>query len=89
MRTTVDIPDALGKQVKIRAAQLGSPLKVFITRALEREVAAGLTAYHPKPKRALPVIKSRAPGSLKITPEEISAVLVREEAAAYAADVRR
>lgn len=37
----------------------------------------------------LPVLKSRRPGALRISPDEISELLLREEAAAYAADVRR
>jgi hypothetical protein len=87
MRTTVDIPEALGRQVKIRAAQEGRSLKTLITQALERELAAAAPAVPPVTPR-LPVIRSSRPGSLKITPEEISELLVREEAAAYAADVR-
>lgn len=88
MRTTVDIPDTLGHLVKIKAAQTGQPLKAFITRALERELASEpLAATRPR-KPSLPVIKSRVPGSLKLTPDEISALLVREEVAAYAAALR-
>ncbi len=88
MRTTVDIPDALGRQVKIRAAQEGQPLKVFIARALERELTAPATTQYPRAVPYLPVIKSSKPGSLKITPQEISELLVNEEIAAYAAAVR-
>ena len=88
MRTTVDIPDTLGKRMKIRAAQEGQPLKAFITRALERELAAPAAMHPAYVISPLPVIKSNRPGSLKITPEEISDLLVREEIAAYAADVR-
>ena len=89
MRTTIDIPDLLGRQVKIRAAQTGQPLKRFITRALERELAGGAPCERLRARVSLPVIRSRAPGALKITPEEVSAWLVREEVAAYGSDVRR
>ena len=85
MRTTVDIPDALGRRVKVRTAQTGQPLKAFFARALERELAAeSLAVVHPH-RRHLPVIKSRTPGSLKLTPDEISALLVQEELASHAA----
>ncbi len=88
MRTTIDIPEALGRQVKIRAAQEGRSLKTLITQALERELAAAAAPAVPSVTPRLPVIRSSRPGSLKITPEEISELLVREETAAYAADVR-
>jgi hypothetical protein len=88
MRTTIDIPDALGRQVKMRAAQEGRSLKTLITQAIERELGANAARTVPAATPSLPVIRSSRPGSLKITPAEISELLVREEAAAYAADVR-
>ena len=88
MRTTIDIPDALGRRVKIRAAQEGRSLKTLITQALERELVAAAAPAASTAAPALPVIRSKKPGSLRITPDEISDLLVREEAAAYAADVR-
>ena len=88
MRTTIDIPDALGRRVKIRAAQEGRSLKALVTQALERELVAAVTPKVPAAAPALPVLTSRRPGALRITPAEISELLVREEAAAYAADVR-
>ena len=89
MRTTIDIPDALGRQAKSRAALAGQSLKCFITQALERQLAAGVLTGPERTNGALPVIRSRKPGSLRMTPDEIGALLVREEAEAYAADVRR
>lgn len=88
MRTTIDIPDTLGRRVKIRAAQEGRSLKTLIIQALERELAAAAAPTAPGAAPALPVIKSGRPGSLRITPAEISELLVREEAATYASDVR-
>lgn len=39
MRTTIDIPDSLFREVKATAARKGMLLKQFITAALIREVA--------------------------------------------------
>jgi len=89
MRTTVDIPDTLGRQVKSRAALSGQSLKHFIIHALECQLAAGVSNSLVRTDRALPVIRSRKPGSLKLTPDEVSALLVREEAAAYGTALRR
>jgi hypothetical protein len=40
MRTTLDIPDAVFKQAKLKAVHEGVPLKDIVTRALERDLAA-------------------------------------------------
>ena len=39
MRTTLEIPDAVFKKAKLKAVHEGVPLKVVVTRALEREVS--------------------------------------------------
>ncbi len=38
MRTTVELPDQLFRQVKSKAAREGVPLKALFTRAIEREM---------------------------------------------------
>ncbi|MBV9401138.1 MAG: hypothetical protein JO062_24385 [Bryobacterales bacterium] len=59
MRTTIDLPDALFRKTKARAALQGTTIKALIVRALERE-ASDQTTSKPKRKQetALPVIKS-------------------------------
>lgn len=89
MRTTIDIPDALGRQAKSRASLAGVSFKRFVREALERQLAAGLACEPAATDRSLPIIRSRKPGGLVLSPDEISAILVREEAAAYGADLRR
>ena len=89
MRTTIDLPDALGRQVKSRAALVGLSMKSFVAQALERQLAAGRQPDAASANGELPVIRSRKPGSLRLTPDEVSALLVREEAEAYATAVRR
>jgi hypothetical protein len=41
VRTTLDIPATVFKKTKLKAVQEGVPLKVVVTRALEREVGGG------------------------------------------------
>ena len=89
MRTTVEIPDALGRRAKIRAAQEGRPLKAFIIQALERELVSAPGLAVPASVPVLPVLRSQRPGSLRLSPDEVSELLAREEVATYAADVRR
>ena len=50
MKTTVEIPDALFRQAKSRAAAAGQSLKTFITEALEARLAGkpgGAPPYEP------------------------------------------
>jgi len=68
MRTTVDIPNHLYRQLKARAAEDGTSVRVVILHAVE-QVLQG------KPKRGqrvtLPLIRSKHPGTLDIDNERI------------------
>jgi hypothetical protein len=62
MRTTVDIPDALYRELKSKAATEGRSVKDMILRGVEDELQAN-------PKRrgrrvSLPLVRSKRPGSL-------------------------
>jgi hypothetical protein len=64
MRTTVDIPDALYRRLKAKAANEGRPAKALILRGV-REIL--------KPPRrsanrriTLPIVRSRRPGSVEL-----------------------
>lgn len=46
MKTTIDLSDALFRQVKATAAVQGITLKTLITRALERELGINSQASH-------------------------------------------
>ena len=64
MRTTVDIPDAMHRRLKARAADEGKPAKALILRSIEHLLAdqAGAT----KGKLVAPVTRSKRQGSLRI-----------------------
>jgi plasmid stability protein len=64
MRTTVDIPDAMHRRLKARAAGEGKSAKALILRSIEQLLAgqAGAT----KGKLVAPVIRSKRQGSLRI-----------------------
>jgi hypothetical protein len=68
MRTTVDIPDPTYRKLKSKAAAEGSSVKNLILRSVEKELDA------PRSPRApihLPIVKSRRPGSLTLTNEQL------------------
>jgi hypothetical protein len=64
VRTTVDIPNSLYRQLKSRAAQENRSVKELILRGVEAELSA------PKKKRSrkvvFPLVSSKLPGTLDI-----------------------
>ena len=64
MRTTVDIPDAMHRRLKARAAGEGKSAKALILRGIEQLLADRAVAG--KGKLVAPVIRSKRPGSLRI-----------------------
>ena len=63
-------------------------LKYLVTHALEHELE------NRRPKLAagvldLPLIASRKPGTRRLSPDDVSAILIREEQAVYEAAERR
>ena len=70
MRTTVDIPDALYRELKIKAASEKTTIKELLLRGAK--VALEAKPKPAKPRPVQQVIKTgQPPGSLKITNAEI------------------
>jgi plasmid stability protein len=64
MRTTIDIPDAMYRRLKTRAAGEGRSAKALILQGVEHV----LKAKSPAPRRRvrLPIIPSKHPGTMRI-----------------------
>ncbi len=64
MRTTIDIPDAMYRRLKARAAGEGRSAKTLILQGVEQILKS------PRPAVArpvtLPLVKSKRPGSIRI-----------------------
>ena len=72
MRTTVDIPDPLYRELKGKAASEGRSVKELILRGVEQE----LGGRRGKPRRVtLPIVPSKRPGSLKLDNAKIFEVI--------------
>jgi len=69
MRTTVDIPDETYRDLKIKAAQEGTPVRQIVLRGIQRELEGA--AEKPVRKLQLPLIRSSRPGTLHLTNEQI------------------
>jgi plasmid stability protein len=90
MKTTLDLPDGLMKQVKLRAVREGRKLKEMIAELLRKGLAVA-AAKEPRleapmikrdEQTGLPVIqcKRRAPEGQELTPEVIADILLAQEA---------
>jgi hypothetical protein len=68
MRTTVDIPDATYRRLKAKAAEQGCSVKELILRGVKKELKPA-----PRARRRirLPIVRSKEPGALRITNEQI------------------
>jgi plasmid stability protein len=72
VRTTVDIPDPLYRELKIKAAGEGRSVKELVLRAVRSELQPAAT---PVKRRKAPIIKSKRPGTLMLDNEKIFEVI--------------
>jgi len=69
MRTTVDLPDDLIRELKAVAARRGTSLKTVMRAAVEEEIRKAERKAGRRVK--FPLLSSHEPGSLKLTNAEI------------------
>jgi hypothetical protein len=69
MRTTIDIPDDTYRALKIKAAHEGTPVRQIVLRGIHREIAD--PGARPAKRLKKPVLKSHAPGSIRLDNEQI------------------
>jgi hypothetical protein len=73
MRTTIDIPDDAYRELKIKAAREGTPVRQIVLRGINRELSTKEDL--PVRKLKLPLIRSSRPGTLDLTNEQIDDIL--------------
>ncbi len=89
MKTTVDLPDALARELKLRAVSEGRKLKDLIADLLRQGLDAPTAAAHKKAasriyrdkRTGLPVIRCThpaAPGQ-DLTPDRVAQILLDQE----------
>ncbi|MGA8028108.1 MAG: ribbon-helix-helix protein, CopG family [Bryobacteraceae bacterium] len=69
MRTTIDVPDQLFRELKAMAARRGTSLKSVIRIAVEAEIRK--TERKTGRRLKFPLLSSKQPGSRKLTNAEI------------------
>jgi hypothetical protein len=72
VRTTIDIPNSLYRQLKGKAASEGRSVKELVLRAVQLELHAPAKKISP---RKAPVIKSKNPGTLQLDNEKIFEII--------------
>ena len=80
MRTTLDLPDDLFRQAKIRAALEGATLKEMLTRYIESGLREPIRPPgEPNRRSALPVLRKRGSEVIPDLTPELQARLEEEE----------
>jgi len=65
MRTTIDLPEPMLRQLKARAALEGTTLKSLIAELIERGLAQRSAAPSKTPRSKLPTLVPRRPLAIK------------------------
>jgi len=71
MRTTVDIPDDLYHEIRVRAAHERTTIKEMILEGVTARLRAGQTPAKREARRRFPLVRSKKPGSLKLGKEGV------------------
>ncbi len=91
MKTTLDLPDELVREIKLKAVHEGRKLKDAMADLLRAGLAAGAaraeerTARKKRPR--LPLVKCRhgATAATEMTPQRVADILLEQEASWHAA----
>jgi hypothetical protein len=71
MRTTVDFPDPIYRELKVRAASEGTTIREMILEGVALRLRSSGAVPSQENRRRFPVIASRKPGSLKLGEEGV------------------
>ncbi len=71
MRTTVDIPDAVYRRLKASAAEQGCSVKELILRGVENQLETRKRSNRIR----LPIVRSKQPGTLRLTNDRIYEII--------------
>ena len=85
MRTTIDMPPALMRAAKARAAERGESLKDLVNRAVAHEVGIPATPKEKAGRVTLPLIARDATPTILVTNEDIEDTFDAEDVERFAA----
>jgi hypothetical protein len=84
MKTTVVLPDGIFRRAKAETAMRGRTLRAFILDAVVHELDGGVSDAAVRRRVKLPLVRSRRPGSLKITADTVAEAMLTEDVHAHA-----
>jgi metal-responsive CopG/Arc/MetJ family transcriptional regulator len=73
MRTTIDLPDPLFRELEAIAARRGTSLRTVIRKAVEEQIRK--TERKTSRRLKFPLLSADEPGTLKLTNAEIADLL--------------
>ena len=71
MRTTVDFPDPIYRELKVRAASEGTTIREMILEGVALRLRSSGAVPPQENRPRFPVVASRKPGSLKLGEEGV------------------
>lgn len=78
MKTTLDLPGDLVREIKLRAVHEGSKLKDTVADLLRKGLRDHATKGGAKPSRVkLPLVRCRR--AAELTPDQVAAALLKQE----------
>jgi hypothetical protein len=83
MRTTIDMPDALMRAAKARAAERGESLKELVNRALAHELGLPSAPNRKTGRITLPLVARDAAPAVLVTNDDIAAAFAAEDVERY------
>jgi hypothetical protein len=78
MRTTIELPPALLRKAKARAAQRGETLKAFLTRAVAAELGESRLPPSARARVVLPLVGDPGGPPVHLTSEALARALEQE-----------
>lgn len=90
MKTTLELPDDLMREVKIRAVRENRKLKDTVAELLRRGLSPRRSGPQVRHRVALPIVACprKARPREEITPERVASILLEEESGARRGPVR-
>jgi hypothetical protein len=83
MRTTIDMPDALMRAAKARAANHGESLKDLVNRALAHELGLPSVPKRKTGRVTLPLVARDAAPAVLVTNDDIATALEADDIDRY------
>jgi hypothetical protein len=71
MRTSIDLPDPIYREMKIAAASEGTTIREIILEGVAIRLRNGVAKTTQDPRPRFPVLPSKKPGSLKLGEEGV------------------